>query len=92
MKNMSDIHDILALELKHWFPLQCRNEWADYYLYYLPTTAEHDGGLVIAKERPANPEYCLVERIRKDLTVEQNCRRLAELARSLPILENEKPE
>jgi len=29
---------------------------------------------------------------RKDLTVEQNCRRLAELARKLPILENEKPE
>ena len=92
MKNMNDVHAMLTLELKHWFPRQCRNEWEDYYLYYLPTTAEHDGGLLIVKNPPKNSEYCLVERIRKDLTVEQNCRRLAELARKLPILENEKPE
>ena len=86
MKDMNDIHEVIRAELGQWFQKQIRNEYEDYYLYYLPTTAEHDGGLLICKEKPANPEMILSERIRKDLTVEQNHYRLAEICRKLPIL------
>ena len=87
MKNMNDVNDILQAELNQWFIRQCRNEWDDYYLYYLPTTAEHDGGLSICKERPANPDMILSERVRKDCTVDQNFRRLSAVCWRLPILE-----
>ena len=87
MKDMNDIHTVIDLELKQWFVKQCRDNYADYYLYYLPTTAEHNGGLLISENKPANTEYQLAERVRKDLTVDQNRYRLTEVARRLPILE-----
>lgn len=87
MKDMNDIHAVIKAELGQWFTRQCRDPYSDFYLYYLPTTAEHNGGLLICKDKPANPDYILSERIRKDLTVEQNHRHLAEICRRLPILE-----
>ncbi len=87
MRNMDDIHAVIKVELNQWFPRQCQNNFDDYYWYYMPTTAEHNGGLSICKETPANPDCVLVERVRKDLPVEQNHNRMAELARRLPILE-----
>jgi hypothetical protein len=87
MKNMNDVHNRIKAELDQWFPRQCRNDFEDYYLYYLPTTPEHDGGISICKDKPANPDLILSERIRKDLTIEQNHNRLAEVCRKLPILE-----
>ncbi len=87
MKNMDDVHAVIGAELDQWFPRQCRNELEDYYWYYMATTAEHNGGLSICKNPPANPECILVERVRKDRTIEQNHNRMAALARRLPILE-----
>ncbi len=87
MKNMNDVHNIIKAKLNQWFPKQCNDLYSDYYLYYLPTTVEHNGGLLIAKERPANPEYCMVERVAKHLTIEENHRRIAEMCQRLPILE-----
>ena len=76
MKTRRDILDRLELELKQWFVKQCRNPYDDYYLYHLPASPSTDGGVLICKDKPENPDYVLSwpERIRKDLTVEQNLR------------------
>ena len=87
MKDMNDVYTVVRNEVEQWFSRQCENIWDDYYLYYLPTTAEHNGGLLITKEAPANPSYQLVERVRKDSTKDQVRNRINELARKLPILE-----
>ncbi len=86
MKNIADVHEVLKAELQQWFAKQIRDEFGDYYLYYLPTTPEYDGDLLIAKDRPANPDYLVAERVRKDLTIDQNHRYFAEICRRLPIL------
>jgi len=74
MKNTADLEIRLLNELKQWFARQCQDNYADFYLYYLPTTAEHDGGILICKEDPPNDEYQLAwpEKIRKGCTIEQN--------------------
>lgn len=87
MKNMDDVHKRIRAELDQWFQNQCRNEFEDYYLYYLPTTPNHNGGLLISKDEPVNPEYCLAEIVQKHLTIQQNHARLVEVCRRLPILE-----
>ena len=87
MKTLADIQTRLKIELNQWFIRQCRNVYEDYYLYYLPSTPEHDGGLIICKDTPHNPEYKLVQgRINKGLTVEQNFYALQQTIRRLPIL------
>ena len=87
MKNMADVESMLMLELKHWFNRQSENIYSDYYFYYLPTTAEHDGGFTVCSQPPANPEFILVQgRINKGATVEQNFNHFREVFRRLPIL------
>jgi len=89
MKNWDAIAEAAELEIKHWFPKQCQNQNEDYYWYYEESTAEHNGGFLICKEQPANPEYKLAtpERLGKGITKEQNLRRFLNVARFLPILE-----
>lgn len=87
MRNMQDVNARIRAELDQWFPKQCKNIYEDYYFYYLPTTAEHNGGVLIVKDSPANQEYQLVTRIRKDLTKDQNFLMLSNFCRKLPILE-----
>jgi hypothetical protein len=89
MKNVADIQTRLKAELNQWVTAQCKNIYDDYYLYYLPTTPEHIGGILICKEPPANPEYQLADgqRLSKDATVNQNFNRLREVCNRLPILE-----
>jgi len=88
MKNLCEINARLKAELDQWYIRQCQNAWDDYYLYYLPTTAEHDGGIIICKDLPANPEYKLAsaQRIRKEATVEANFILLQDVVRRLPVL------
>ncbi len=89
MKNLQDLENTLKAELDQWFIRQCRDEYADFYLYYLPATAEHDGGLSICKDRPANPELrlAMAERINKGATIDQNFNRIRNsVLRSLPVL------
>jgi len=88
MKNMADIETRLRAELNQWFIKQIRNEYDDFYLYYLPTTAEHNGGFVITSEAPSNPEYQIIQgRINKGATIDQNMNHFREIVKRLPILE-----
>ena len=89
MKDRADLETRLKAELEQWLEKQIRNEYADFYLYYLPTTAEHDGGILIARDRPANPEYKLAmsERINKGLSINQNFNRIRNSGLyNLPVL------
>jgi hypothetical protein len=89
MKTSADIQTRLRAELNQWFTAQCKNIYDDYYLYYLPTTHEHIGGILICKEAPANPEYQLAGcgRLNKGATVDQNMNVLRAVCERLPILE-----
>ena len=86
MKDMNDVYFVLNTELKNWFKKQTEDIYADFYLWYLPTNAEHNGGFLILKDKPANPEYLIASKVRKDLSIEQNLRKLLDICRSLPIL------
>ena len=74
MKNRKDTETQLLIELKHYYNRQVRDMFADFYLYYMPTTAEHDGAIMICKDAPRNPDYQLArpDRINKSATVQQN--------------------
>lgn len=94
MKDLADIQDRLKLELIHWFLRQCRNVYEDYYLWFHPTTAESNGALMIAKDKPNNPngaqyELVMPEQINKGMTVEQNFLTIINrgFLNRLPILE-----
>jgi hypothetical protein len=88
MKDMNDVSIRLRAELDQWFIGQCNNNYAEYYLYYLETTPEHDGGILICADQPANKDYKLVNgRIGPGNTKEQHFNRLYHICRTLPILE-----
>ena len=92
MKTFQDVQAVLRVELIHWFPIQCREEYADFNLYYLPTTEEHNGAIMIRRRAPDKGsvygmEYQLVARVRKDLTIDQNHKMLSDLCWHLQILE-----
>ena len=78
MRTREELETRLMNELNHWFTRQCQDIYSDFYLYYLPSTANHDGGILIAEHKPANPEYRLAmpEKIEKHSTPEQNFRRI----------------
>jgi len=88
MKDWQAIIERMRNELKSWFVRQCKDTFTRHYLYYMPTTAEHDGGLLILSDSPPNPDYLLAhpDNIRRDLTVEQNLQLLIPTLRQLPIL------
>jgi hypothetical protein len=87
MRNIDDVYRALDLALREWHPKQCRALHEDYYLYYLPTSAEHDGCFLFLKEDPANKEFiCTGQVVSKHLTIEANRAILADLLRVLPIL------
>ena len=88
MKNMEEIYNMALLEAKQWFAKQDA-PFTDYYWYYTETTPEHDGGFLIAADKPANSDYAIAGRLRRDKTVEQNVTMFCEIARRLPILEYE---
>ena len=91
MKTTQDAENRLMAELKQWAIKQARDIYADYYLYYLASTPEHDGGLYICRSdhTPKHPDYqiAMQSRISKAATVNENFNyiRLNVLG-SLPIL------
>ena len=90
MKTQADLEARIRVELEQWFIRQCRDMDADYYLYYMEANKRHDGGIIICKDPPANPECKLAmsEPIRKGCTVEQNYNWLRlGICRRLPIME-----
>ena len=86
-KTEQDILAALRNELNQWFIKQSKEPWDDYYLYYLPSAPNHDGGVLICKDTPVNSEYQLSVRIRKDMTIDQNMMWLQNhIVGSLPVL------
>lgn len=91
MKNIADLETRLLEELTAWFPEQCQKPYEDFYLYYWPTTPDHNGGIIIigGGSTPHSTEYQLAmpERINKGDTVEQNFNRIRlGILRTLPVL------
>lgn len=88
MHDLRDIKTRLRNELEQWFIKQTHNPFEDYYLYYLESTPEHDGGLLIAREKPVNTEYQMAGggKINKGATVDQNFNVLMATVMGLPIL------
>lgn len=78
MKTWEEITNCLRLELVAAFPRMCRNPEIPLYLYYIASTPEHDSGLVICAEQPANQEYKLAnpQPISIGLTIDQNYQRI----------------
>ncbi len=73
MKTAQDIYTRLHSELGQWFIKQCRNPSAAYYLYYMESTPEHDGGLLIAENQPSGLyKLAMDERINGYTTVTNN--------------------
>ena len=88
MKTKYDIRERLLLEVKQWFPRQCREQFEQFHCYYLPATKEHAAGFIICKDEPSNKEYRLVsaECMLRGGTIEQNVQRLYEICMKLPLL------
>jgi hypothetical protein len=89
MKTMADLETRFRNELNQWFIRQSRDIYADFYLYYLPTTAEHDGHIAIFEEDPPNPEYVLAcgMKINKGAEINQLMNQWRPILRTLPVLE-----
>ena len=86
MKTLDDIAMRMQNEMKATKQRRFQSD-EDYYVYYQPSTAEHDGGFLILKDSPANPEYqTIAMRLRRDQTEEQNLYQFMQIARRLPIL------
>lgn len=86
MKNLQELESRLLAELTAWANRQSNTAG---YLYYLPATASHDGGILICTEKPANPEYKLAwnDRINPGASIQQNFNLLRlKCIRSLPVL------
>ena len=88
MKNMTDLENRFRLELKQWFKKQTLNIFDDYYLFYLETTSCHNGGILICKDNPPNPDYKLAtpQRINKGATIDHNMNLFRSILKTLPVL------
>ena len=91
MKTKQDTETMLMAELKQWAIKQAKNIYADFYLYYLASTPEHDGGLLICRSDtpPSNPDFqlAMATRISKAGSIEQNFNYIRlNILGSLPIL------
>ena len=89
MKSLQHAQTVLRCELDLWFRKQTIEPSAKFYLYYLPSTPEHNSGLLIAKNKPANSDYKLARtmHISGFKTIQQNINELSETLRVLPILD-----
>jgi len=90
---IQDIDARARTEALCWFNKQCRDTSARHYLYYLPSTAAHDGGFLISRERPANAAYELAspEPLSIAWTVERAQVWIKDIVWRLPILESGEP-
>ena len=91
MKDMQDIRERLRLELGQWFVKQCQNNYEDYYLYYIESKPDQNGGFIICANDPPNERYKLAwnQPINKGATIEQNYNFFIDrVMRRLPILDD----
>ena len=85
---VSDINIRLDLELIEWFRKQSQNLFNDYYLYYIESTPEHNGGFLIMSEVPPNKEFKRSVKLNKGMTTRQNFILLKQVINRLPIIES----
>lgn len=57
MYTTADIETALLLALRESFRRRCENPAGNWRLFYQAATKEHDGGLLILSEPPANPDW-----------------------------------
>ena len=90
MKDFNHVQTVLQCELDKWFKKQACDPHTRYYLYYMASTPEHNSGLLICKNKPANPSYKLAspEAINGYTTVSKNHYKFSEILGSLPVLDN----
>ena len=81
---MQQVRDLIAREARKcaekWFPLQCRRDWASFYLYY------RTGELDVAEDAPAGWTLASAERINPGDTRAQVAAKIATIAQRLPFL------
>jgi hypothetical protein len=89
MKDFNEMKERLKSELEQWYIKQCRDPYADFYLYHVPSSPERNGGFLICKENPPNRDYVLSspQRIDKSLTPAQNYSKFYDVLRQLPVLD-----
>ena len=88
LETRSDVENRLRSELNQWFQNQVRDPYQRYYLYYLPTTAQHEGGFLFCADPPPNPDYQLASPACVDRggNVDQNFIAWRDIVTRLPIL------
>ena len=71
MKTMEDVEKRLLMELEQWRVRQTGDKEGDFYLYCLPGTEKHNGGLFIARHvrNKAFNEQCPID---KNLSILEN--------------------
>ena len=83
---MQQVRDLVATQSRKcadkWFPLQCRKDWASFYLYY--RTGELD--VSDAEETPEGWTLASSERINPASTRDQVAAKIATIAQRLPFL------
>ena len=81
---MKQVRDLVHAEARKcaekWFPLQCRRDWASFYLYY------RTGELDVAEDAPAGWTLASAERINPGDTRAQVAAKIATIAQRLPFL------
>lgn len=89
MRDWQNILDHAVIEIRHWFPIQYRNLYTRYYLYYMPTTDEHDGHFSIRSTHPPNPDcnnLATPEPLPRNMSEAQVLRWMEPHLRRLPVL------
>ena len=81
---MTQVRDLIHAEARKcadkWFPLQCRKDWASFYLYY------RTGELDVAEDAPEGWTLASAERINPGDTRAQVAAKIATIAQRLPFL------
>ena len=88
LETRSDVENRLRSELNKWFEKQVRDPYQRYYLYYLPATAQHDGGFLFCAEPPPKSDYQLAAPapVDRGRNVDQNFIAWRDIVTRLPIL------
>ena len=88
MKTWDDVCNTLEIELDMWAKKSDRG-CTRYYVYYMPSSPEHDSGMLICKDTPANKDYELAmsECLPIHITKEQVYNRTIDIFKTLPVLD-----
>ena len=80
------IGEMATREVDKWFPAQCQNNYAAYYLYYKESTATAWGDLVVATEAPKGYTLAMADRLSGWKTKDMVRADIISCTRCLPIV------